>query len=112
MLVIGLTGGVGCGKSTVLELLRKNFSCLCLSTDDISRRQMQAGEKVYLSVVREFGNEIVNDYGEIDRKKLASVVFSDEEKLKKLNSLTHPAVTQEVLSCVKRERERNEYDLW
>ncbi|MCR5331333.1 MAG: dephospho-CoA kinase [Lachnospiraceae bacterium] len=96
MKIIGLTGGAGCGKSFVAGVIMKNFPILHISTDDISRRQMRPGEAVYDAVVAEFGPEIVCADKTIDRSKLASIVFSDREKLKILEGITHPAVLKEL----------------
>lgn len=96
MRVIGLTGGAGSGKSYVAGVITANFPILHINTDDIARRQMRKGGVSYDGVVNEFGNTIVGPDGEIDRAALASIVFNDEAKLKKLNSLTHPNVTDEV----------------
>lgn len=96
MRVIGLTGGVGSGKSFVAGVITSNFPILHINTDDIARRQMLKGGISYDGVVAEFGPEIVGADMEIDRSALAKIVFNDDEKLKKLNSLTHPNVTNEV----------------
>ncbi len=96
MKIIGLTGGAGCGKSYVAGVIMKNFPILHISTDDISRRQMKPGGAVYDAVVAGFGREILKDDGNVDRSRLAAIVFSDPEKLKKLNGITHPAVFEEL----------------
>lgn len=93
---IGLTGGAGCGKSYVGGVIMSNFSILHVSTDDISRRQMMPDGKVYEKAVEAFGKDIVGKDGQIDRARLAKIVFSDPEKLKLLNGITHPAVTEEL----------------
>lgn len=108
--IIGLTGGVGCGKSTVLSVLQRHFSCLEVSTDDISRQQMEPGERVYEQVVAEFGDAILREDGTVDRTRLAAVVFADPKKLERLNALTHPAVTERVLEIVEAERRADRYD--
>ncbi len=109
--IIGLTGGVGCGKSTVVALLQKHYRCKAILTDEVSREQMQPGGIVYARVLEEFGNEILSADGTIDRRLLAATVFSDGEKLAKLNALTHPAVTEYVLEQVGLERRENRYEL-
>lgn len=111
MQVIGLTGGVGCGKSTILKLIQENCNCRVLITDEISREQMEPGKAAYRKVVGEFGPEIVCRDGTVDRKKLAEIVFADPEKLKKLNELTHPPVTEYVLSVVEQERKQELHEI-
>lgn len=109
--IIGLTGGVGCGKSTIIKLLQENYRCLAILTDDVSREQMQPGGAAYARVVEEFGKGILSDGGAVDRAKLAEIVFADPEKLARLNALTHPLVTEYVLAEVARERQENRYEL-
>lgn len=109
--IIGLTGGVGCGKSTVVALLQKNFRCKAILTDEVAREQMQPGGIAYTLVLEEFGNEILAEDGTIDRGALAAIVFPDEEKLAKLNALTHPLVTEYVLEQVGQERRENRYEI-
>lgn len=122
MQVIGLTGGVGCGKSTIVRLMKEHFSCLALETDEIAREQMKPGAAAYTKVVEEFGEEILAEEGsafenrkqglaEIDRAKLAELVFARPERLKKLNALTHPLVTEEVLRAVAEERKNPQHDI-
>ena len=96
MRVIGLTGGVGSGKSYVAGLICRNFPILHICTDDIARRQMMRGGASYDAVVAWLGKDILKADGEVDRSKVAEIVFNDQEKLEKLNSITHPLVTEEV----------------
>lgn len=100
MRIIGLTGGMGSGKSYVAGIICKNFPFLHISTDDIARAQMLKGGASYDGVVAEFGEGILDEAGEIDRGRLATIVFNSPEKLKKLNSLTHPNVTAEVMRII------------
>ena len=94
--VIGITGGVGTGKSTVLELLRKNHGARIIQADLVARALMEPGGGSYEAVRGAFGDGILSEDGKIDRKLLAEVIFGDEEKRQLLNSLTHPLVKEEV----------------
>lgn len=109
MKVIGLTGGVGSGKSTIANIIVKNFNVYAIYTDDIARRQMQRGGSSYDGVVKEFGEGILGDDKEIDRKKLALTVFADENKLLRLNELTHPQVQIEVQEIIESLKEEGNY---
>jgi dephospho-CoA kinase len=91
MLRVGLTGGIASGKSFVGEALA-GFGCLLIQADEIGHSVMAPGGEVYEPVVREFGREILGVDGAIDRRALASLVFSDPERLARLNALVHPAV--------------------
>lgn len=96
MKVIGLTGGIGSGKSLVAKVLQDNYGAHILNTDQIAREQMDVGGASYDAVVRFFGNEILSEDKTINRSKLAEIVFHDKDKLKRLNQLTHPKVLEEV----------------
>ncbi|WP_455715463.1 dephospho-CoA kinase [Anaerosporobacter sp.] len=96
MKVIGLMGGVGSGKSTVADILEKEYGAHLIITDDIAKKLSEKGEESYQLIVSYFGTEILGVDGQIDRKKLSGIVFSDKEKLEKLNSFTHPLVMKRV----------------
>lgn len=102
MKVIGLTGGVGSGKTRIAKLLEEEFDAEVIYTDEIARALMNRNESCYTAVVREFGCSILDENLEIDRKKLAKIVFSDQLKLKKLDELTHPP----VLAYIEKQREQ------
>lgn len=90
-MVIGLTGGIACGKSTVSAKL-KELGAAVIDADLLARDVVRKGEIAYNKIVHCFGEDILLPRGEIDRKKLGSIVFSDKEKLELLNSITHPEI--------------------
>jgi len=91
MLRIGLTGGLATGKSIVGKELGR-LGCRVLRADDLGHALLQQGGEAYAPVVEAFGREILGSDGEIERRRLAGIVFHDESKLKLLNSIVHPAV--------------------
>lgn len=92
MKVIGLTGGIGAGKSTILSILEEQ-GCYTVQLDQVAHLLMKPGEECYNKIIDLFGEVILSDENqEIDRKKLADIVFSDDEKIKKLNNIVHPYV--------------------
>lgn len=94
-MIIGLTGGSGTGKSTVSEwFLKKGFKII--DGDVISRSITKKGSPVLKKIGETFGEEFINHNGELNRKALGGLVFSDAEALNKLNEITHPAITDEV----------------
>lgn len=99
MRIIGLTGSMASGKSTVSAYLRTK-DIPVIDCDAISRHALDRSEKAYSEVVEEFGNKIVLPDGNIDRKALAGIVFADEEKLNKLNSIIHPVVRQRAVETL------------
>ena len=96
MKVIGITGGVGSGKTQVLEYLNDKYGATICLTDEVARKLQRKGGEVFKAIVAHFGEEILDEKGELDRSKLAGIVFSDSEELAVLNSLVHPAVKEEV----------------
>lgn len=93
---IGITGGVGSGKSLVLQDLRERFGAAVYEADQIAKDIQKAGTDCFCRIVEHFGKEILQLDGELDRKKLGAVVFSDREELKALNQIVHPAVIKEI----------------
>lgn len=111
MKVIGLTGGVGSGKSTIAKLLEEQFHAYVIYTDEVARELMEKDQTCYKKVVKEFGEFILTENQDIDRGKLASIVFADETKLKRLNELTHPEVKQAVFQLVEQLKEQDNYTM-
>ncbi|MCL5957770.1 MAG: dephospho-CoA kinase [Chloroflexi bacterium] len=98
--MIGLTGNIACGKSTVIAMLQE-LGARTIDADRVAHQLMAAGTPVWRSIVDEFGEGVLLPSGEIDRRKLGGVVFSDPALLRKLEFLTHPAVKAEVLRLLK-----------
>ena len=89
-MLIGLTGGIATGKSTVCKIL-KDLGVEIIDADQIAHNVLK-NKEVVKNIKKEFGFHILDDNGEIDRKKLGQVVFNDQKKLKKLESFTHPKI--------------------
>lgn len=106
MKVIGITGGVGSGKSQILDYLHDKYGATIYVADDVSKKLQKKGGKCYEPIVEYFGTEVLEENGEIDRMKLADIVFNDKEKLEKLNSIVHPAVKEAVRDKIKREEKK------
>ena len=94
---IGITGGVGAGKSTILQILKEKYDAHLIMADDVAKDLMQKGKSAYREIVRTFGKEILAEDGEFDRQKLASIVYSDEEKRLAINQIVHPLVKKAIL---------------
>lgn len=106
MKVIGITGGIGSGKSTIINILKDTYNAFVISTDHIAQILMEKGNISYNLVVENFGSGILDQGGNINRKELAAIVYDNPEKLLLLNSLSHPYVMQQVLDII--EEKRNE----
>ena len=111
MKVVGVTGGVGSGKSEVLRVLEEQFNCGIIRTDDVAKDLCEPGQVSYNLIVDAFGKDILDESGNIDRPKLASIVFSDEDKLNILNSCTHPQVYQYVRETVAKWTEEGKFSM-
>lgn len=94
-LVIGLTGGLGTGKSTVASIL-KELGLTVIDADQIGHQLLRPGTGVYRQVLSGFGPEILKPNGEIDRRVLGKMVFNDPEKRRLLNGITHPAIKAQL----------------
>lgn len=95
MLTVGLTGGVGSGKSTVADMLLTHGAVI-IDADRISREVVVPGTVAYQAIRARFGREVLASDKTIDRKALASIVFSDDDALSDLNSIVHPFVREEI----------------
>lgn len=104
--VIGIVGGVGVGKSSVLRILAQDHGAFLIEADAVGHDLMRRGGTIYEKEVACFGREILGEDGEIDRKKLGAIVFSDPEKLSTLNAIAHPAIREEIGRRI-RERQAN-----
>lgn len=99
-MLVALTGGIGSGKSTVASLFA-DHGAIIVKADDLAKEVLTKGSPEFEKVLAEFGNQILASTGEIDRKLLAKIVFSDQEKLEKLEQITHPAVQAKLANIVK-----------
>lgn len=106
MLILGLTGGIGCGKSSLSNIFRK-FNITIVDADIISR-QIFEDELLLEKVFKHFGRSIKKDDGTLDRKALGKIVFNDEEKLNELNNLTHPIIREKIISDIEEARKKDE----
>lgn len=95
ILVVGLTGGIAAGKSTVAAMFRE-LGAFVIDADEIARLVMAPGERAYLKVVSRFGESILDDDGNIDRPKLAEIVFHDAQARLELDAIVHPEVRGEA----------------
>jgi len=103
MRIIGLTGGIGAGKSTVAEIF-KSLGAYVIDADEIAKELLKNGNRVYNEIVDFFGADILDEDREIDRNRLASIVFNDRSKLGVLNLITHEQVyikMEEIIDSLK-----------
>ena len=98
--VIGLTGNIATGKSTVAQYLKRHGAC-AIDADRVSHLVMEMGNAAFEAIVREFGTDVLDERGAIDRRKLSEIVFGDVERLGRLEQIVHPAVYSWVYNKIK-----------
>lgn len=115
MRTIGITGGVGCGKSIILKYISEHYNCKIVLADDVGNKVKEPGESCYQPMIDLLGEEIIdkNDpkHG-FDKAKIAEKIFGNQELLNKVNELIHPAVTEYILKQRDIEKEKGEIDFF
>ncbi|MDY2614829.1 MAG: dephospho-CoA kinase [Lachnospiraceae bacterium] len=107
MKVIGITGGVGAGKTQILEYLNNKYGATICQADAVGKKLQKKGTECFDAIVAHFGTEILDAKGELDREKLADIVFSDKVELSVLNSIVHPTVKEEIYKKIAKEERKN-----
>lgn len=107
MKIIGITGGVGSGKSRVLSYMEEAYGAVICQADHVAWELQEPGKKCYAQIVEHFGNDILNDEGTINRRKLGEIVFGNQVELFVLNEIMHPAVKEAIVDRIQIEREKN-----
>lgn len=104
MKIIGVTGGIGSGKTAVLDIFRTEYDAYVCEADALAHKLMEPGGISYAGIVDAFGTDILDDEGQIDRGKLGDVVFADEAMLHRLNEITHPNVRKAILDSIETQK--------
>lgn len=107
MKIIGITGGVGTGKSKVLAYMEEQFKAVVCQADHVAWELQRPGEICYKQIINEFGEHILNQDKTINRPLLGSIVFSDALALQKLNQIMHPAVKMYILQKIEEEKTKH-----
>ena len=100
-MVLGITGGVGCGKSTVLRLLASQYKAEILMADEIGHEIMEPEKEAWREIREKFGEEVLTEKGEIDRDRLAAIIYQEDEKRVLLNHIVHPHALREIRRRIK-----------
>lgn len=108
MKILGITGGVGAGKSTILSYLADRYHARVIQADEVGKLLQEPGQSCYQQIIASFGDGILQEDGAIDRARLAAVVFADEQKLKQLNGIVHPAVKAYIIEETEKEKRKKE----
>ena len=108
MITIGITGGVGAGKSTVLDFLAEKYQAYVMKADEIAHLVMEPGQECYEPVIALFGKQIIKDDKTIDRRQVSDVVFSHPDMLERLNEIIHPAVKRYIRRQMELKRQQGQ----
>ena len=104
MKVLGITGGVGSGKSETLRYLEEEYGAYVCQMDETAKQLQRSGTDCFWRIVGHFGNRVVASDGELNRAELGRIVFADSEELHALNDIVHPAVLQWVRRDIEQKR--------
>ena len=107
-MIIGITGSSGAGKSTICELLEVTYKLEIINADKISRKLSRKGTSYVIDIIDKFGKDIVDENGELKRKKLAEIIYNDPQKREVLNECTFKYITKEIKKQIKKLKEKNE----
>ena len=108
--IVGVTGGVGAGKSAILQYLQDNYNCMVIYSDDVANLIKKKGYPAFEPLVELLGADVLGPDGEIDKKKMADAIFNDEKILKNVNNILHPAVNAYIINIIDKERYKGKYD--
>ena len=106
--IIGITGGVGAGKSTVLNYIQSKCKCRIIYSDNVANDIKLRGQPCYEPIVKLLSEDILGDDLEIDKKKMAAKIFSDDSLLAQVNEILHPAVNDYIFGEIEKEKKKGE----
>lgn len=104
--ILGITGGVGAGKSTILAYLSEKYQARVIELDKVAHHCMQPGTDCFGRIVKTFGRAVLTEDGSICRPALSKIVFADRNKVEVLNQIVHPAVKNYIRAEIKKEKEK------
>lgn len=111
MKIIGITGGVGCGKSSLLKTAEQKYNCRVIYADLAAHKVEEKGQMCYDKLVKLLGDVILDENGAISKEKMAKAMFDNREILGAVNAIVHPAVKEYILSQIQYEKERGVIDV-
>ncbi len=112
MKIIGVTGGVGCGKSEIIRYMMNKYNCYVIFADDVAKKLQRSGNKCYDKIVQLLGKDVVDSLGEIQSDKMAEKIFKDGTLLEKVNGIIHPAVKDYIMEKIDQYRKTEEVDFF
>ena len=112
MRCIGITGGVGAGKSEILSYIKAHYNCIVILADEVAHRLEKPGQECYNDLIALLGEEIRKPDGTIDKNRMAEKIFADKSLLEQVNNIVHPAVKKFIIQEIAAEKEKAEYDFF
>lgn len=110
MRTIGITGGVGAGKSELLSYIKGKYNCRIILADEVAHMVKEPGQKCYRELIGLLGEEILNEDGTIDKAHMAKMIFADSALLEQVNAIIHPAVKTFILAEIIKCKEEGRID--
>ena len=110
MITIGITGGVGSGKSSVLDYIKNHYSAYVILADEVGHQLMEPGGATYDRLIEVYGNGILMEDGTIDKKKLAEIAFKNSASIQKINGLTHPLICKAIVKEMEKIEKSGKYE--
>ncbi len=110
MKVIGITGGVGAGKTAVLSYIREHYNCQVILADEVGHQVKEPGQVCYDRLVELLSVEVLNEDKTINKQKMAEMIFSSDSLLEEVNAIIHPAVKDTITEAIETERAKGEID--
>lgn len=110
MITIGITGGVGAGKSQILSYIEEHYNCKVIRADEVAHLLEEPGHTCYDKIVTFLGSAILQADGSIDKRKMAAAIFGDKEKLLGVNAIIHPEVKKYIIEQIQKEENDGNFD--
>ncbi|MBR6478553.1 MAG: dephospho-CoA kinase, partial [Lachnospiraceae bacterium] len=107
-----ITGGVGAGKSTILDYIRNHYCCEIYLADEVAHEVKKSGTKCFEELIRLLGRDVLDDAGEIHKKRMADKIFQDPALLEKVNAIIHPAVMEYLNDRLEKARAEGKVQLF
>lgn len=104
MMTIGITGGVGAGKSQILSYIEEHYNSKVIRADEVAHLLEEPGHECHDRIVALLGSDVLQEDGSIDKKKMAAVIFNDKEKLVGINAIIHPEVKKYIIKQIEKEK--------
>lgn len=110
MKVIGITGGVGAGKTAVLSYIRDNYNCRVILADEVAHQVKEPGQVCYERLVKLLSADVLNEDGTINKQRMAEKIFTSDSLLQEVNDIIHPAVKEMIVAAIAEEKAAGQLD--